>query len=420
MTVSGNLKEFIAAYLVEAEEHLAVANSQLLAIESAQNAGETHPRAVRETFRSLHTIKGLSAMVGIEPVVAIAHRMEAFLRDFDRSAQAIPHPAIDALLAGVRAIEQRVTAVGRGEPAAAPSSELLASLDSLALSALPKLPQKPGKLQLEPELLSKLAPFELDQLARGIAMGTKALRAEFSPSPERAARGLTINSVRERLTGLADIVRVLPRSVPVSPDAPGGLCFVLLLLTNTSDEALALAAGLEPGAFTRIQPSAVDAVATDAENIESAIEDDAGNEQSFGAQSRRGFVRVDVNRLDDAMEGLSALIVTRFRLSRAISGLQQRGVNTRELSEIVADNGRQLRDHRPRAHGTRERDLGASAAARARAAARDAAQSPARARERQRRTRQVRFRAPVSGDRAPRAQRRRPRHRNPRRTGTPR
>ena len=38
MTGTADLKEFIAAYLVEAEEHLTVANTQLLAIESAQDA----------------------------------------------------------------------------------------------------------------------------------------------------------------------------------------------------------------------------------------------------------------------------------------------------------------------------------------------------------------------------------------------
>ena len=144
MTGPADLKEFIAAYLVEAEEHLTVANTQLLAVESAQRSGDTNPRAVRETFRSLHTIKGLSAMVGIEPVVAIAHRMENFLRDSDRSGGALPQPAIDALLRGVHAIEQRIAALSRGESAAAPSDELLATLDSLGrevLSVAHKMPE---------------------------------------------------------------------------------------------------------------------------------------------------------------------------------------------------------------------------------------------------------------------------------------
>ncbi|HEX3850386.1 MAG TPA: Hpt domain-containing protein, partial [Polyangiaceae bacterium] len=222
MTGATDLKEFVSAYLVEAEEHLAVANTQLLSIESAQRRGETNPRAVRETYRSLHTIKGLSAMVGVEPIVAIAHRMESFLRDFDRSGAAIPLRAIDALLRGVHAIEQRVSALARGDSAAAPSDELLTELDSMGLSAAPIAPTLESALDLEPAIVGKLAPFEVDQILRGISAGKRALRAEFSPSPALAAEGLTINSVRERAATVAEIVRVLPRAVSVSPEAPGG------------------------------------------------------------------------------------------------------------------------------------------------------------------------------------------------------
>ncbi len=57
-------------------------------------------------------------------------------------------------------------------------------------------------------------------------------------------------------------------------------------------------------------------------------------------------MRVDVGRLDDAMEHLSSLIVTRSRLARAISVLAAAGVNTRDLAEIMRDNARQLRDLR--------------------------------------------------------------------------
>ncbi len=345
MTAPADLKEFVSAYLVEAEEHLSVANTQLLAIETSQRSGETNPRAVRETFRSLHTIKGLSAMVGIEPIVAIAHRMETFLRDFERSGGALPQPAIDALLRGVRAIEQRVSALGQGRPAPAPSEELLASLDSLGLPAHPVARAPAAALDLDPTILAKLAPFEVDQLRRGIASGQRALRAEFKPSPARATEGLTINSVRERMATVAEIVRVLPRSVPATAEAPGGLCFVLLLLTRASDDAIEKAVGLPASALHAIAREI--AAPEPSELVPSSDADlDGAADEGFDAQSRRGVVRVDVSRLDDAMEGLSALIVTRFRLARAIAKLKERGVNTREVSEIMSDNARQLRDLR--------------------------------------------------------------------------
>ena len=345
MTATADLKEFVSAYLVEAEEHLTVANTQLLAIESAQRAGDTNPRAVRETFRSLHTIKGLSAMVGIEPIVAIAHRMETFLRDYDRSGSALPAEAIDALLKGVRAIEQRVGALGRGDAAAEPSDELLATLDSLGLASAPVAPPPASAIELEPAIFSKLAPFEVDQIARGIAAGQRALRAEFSPSPENATAGLTINSVRERMATVADIVRVLPRAVPISPEAPGGLCFVLLVLSNSANDVIARTVGIQEAALHSIQreqplpvAASVAAVGPDPSSSEP--------EEPFDPQARRGIVRVDVSRLDDAMEGLSSLIVTRFRMARSVSKLTEQGVNTRELREIMADNARQLRDLR--------------------------------------------------------------------------
>ena len=344
MTAPAELREFVAAYLVEAEEHLATANSQLLAIEAAQRGGEANPRAVRETFRSLHTIKGLSAMVGVEPIVAIAHRLESFLREFDRSGAPLPPQAIDGLLRGVRAIEQRVAALGRGDIAQEPSDELLAELDSLGL-ARPVPAVSSRTLDLEPALYGKLAPFEIDQIFRGIALGKRALRAEFVPSPARVAEGLSINSVRERLGAIAEIVRVLPQALPVSPDAPGGLSFVLIVLTSASDEAIVERVGTALGAIRNIAAELSPPALAEPELV-SEPPPELALDDGFDVQTRRGVVRVDVSRLDDAMEGLSALIVTRFRLARAVASLGERGVNTRELGAIMLDNARQLRDLR--------------------------------------------------------------------------
>ena len=47
---------------------------------------------------------------------------------------------------------------------------------------------------------------------------------------------------------------------------------------------------------------------------------------------RTSSIRVDVERFDDAMEKLSELVVTRFRLSRAVNALRDQGVDVRELA----------------------------------------------------------------------------------------
>ena len=57
-------------------------------------------------------------------------------------------------------------------------------------------------------------------------------------------------------------------------------------------------------------------------------------------------MRVEVARLDDALERLSALVVTQFRLARALAAMRAAGTDVRELSHVVAENARQLRDLR--------------------------------------------------------------------------
>jgi two-component system chemotaxis sensor kinase CheA len=338
VTVPTDLKEFLTAYLVEAEEHVSLANERLLALEAAQRRGAHDPKALREVYRALHTIKGLSAMVGVEPIVEIAHRMEAFLRGFDRSGVAPPLASTDILLKGVQAIAQRIAALARGEEATPPPLGLLAELDALDSEGAALAERAAQELDLEPALLEKLAPFEVEQLARSIEAGKRGILAEFSPSPARSAEGFTINSVRERLAVFAEIVRVLPRSVPVSDESPGGLSFALILSTEAPDEQVAAAVGVT---LDRLRPILAPQLPARA-----AAAFDEQEDESPTAGVRRGIVRVDVNRLDQAMEGLATLIVTRFRLSRAVADLAARGVNTRDLAEVVADNARQLRDLR--------------------------------------------------------------------------
>src|SRR5262245_58131387 len=98
---------FIAGYLAEADEHLTAANGLLLALDASQRQREKNPRAVRELFRALHTLKGLSAMVGAEPIVDLTHAMETLLRSADRTGGRLPEQAVELLLQGVRAVETR-------------------------------------------------------------------------------------------------------------------------------------------------------------------------------------------------------------------------------------------------------------------------------------------------------------------------
>jgi two-component system chemotaxis sensor kinase CheA len=130
-------------------------------------------------------------------------------------------------------------------------------------------------------------------------------------------------------------VKVVPQSVPTTDEAPGGLAFALIVLTSDDDAAITAATG---------------------ETLDSALPvvlvsppgpppEDADNDIGDDLQ-RRGVVRVEVARLDEALERLSALVVTQFRLTRGLAALRATAADVRDLAQVIAENGRQLRDLR--------------------------------------------------------------------------
>ena len=324
--------DFIAGFVAEADEHLSAATNNLLSVEGAAAKDQATPRQVRELFRSLHTIKGLAAMVGVEPIVELAHAMESVLREADRAAGRLPPGAVELLIDGVRAIEHRVRALDKREPVPGAPAKLVE-----ALAAIRQVHVAGGlaviDTSLEPELWAKLAAAERAQLVQGLMDGRRGVVVAFMPTPERAARGITITSVRERVSAIAEIVKVIPQSLPATAQAPGGLAFALVLLTDGDDAQLVEAADHPAGGVSPITLAAARSAPAEADDE---------------LLQHRGIVRVEVSRLDEALERLSALVVTQFRLIRAVAAMRAAGsgVDVRALSEVIAENGRQLRDLR--------------------------------------------------------------------------
>ena len=246
-----NLADFLPPYLAEVEELLGLAHTHLLTLETAVRGGSAQPRAVRELFRVLHTIKGLSAMVDVEPVVALTHLMEASVRAADRAGGKLPAASIEPLLQGLKAVEVRVRALGAGKPVPLPPAALLDLLEGLEGAERRNGAARDAgavQFQLEAALASKLSASEREQLVQGVQAGRRALRADFTPTPERSAAGLTINSVRERISQVAEIVKVVPLSRPTG-GAGSGLVFALLVLTSGTDAQVAEILGVAPDAL---------------------------------------------------------------------------------------------------------------------------------------------------------------------------
>src|SRR4029077_7152412 len=133
----------------------------------------------------LHTIKGLAAMVNVEPIVDLAHAMEAVLREADRASGQLPEGSVELLLTGVRTIDQRVQALAKRQPVGPVPPGLLAALSALHQSGTTRSASE-RTTSLPPELWARLDGAEREELIQGLSAGRRACLVRFLPAPERS------------------------------------------------------------------------------------------------------------------------------------------------------------------------------------------------------------------------------------------
>src|SRR5215210_7750797 len=99
MTSSGRFfDEFIDDYFAECDEHLETVRRTLLALDETDSSA-AEPARIHELSRALHTLKGLSGMVGLSAAEEVAHAMEDAVREI-RDRPAAQPALLESLFAG--------------------------------------------------------------------------------------------------------------------------------------------------------------------------------------------------------------------------------------------------------------------------------------------------------------------------------
>jgi chemosensory pili system protein ChpA (sensor histidine kinase/response regulator) len=203
--------EVLEFFIPEAEEHLQAVTECLLALEANPNPDDIH-----RLFRSMHTVKGSAAQVGLHRISAVAHRVEdliGYLRDGVVQPNA---EIVDVCLESVDVLKKFLHRQWSSE------TEMAAAVDPLLARIVELTPEasEPGAQESETS-----APAESAEIEAGLSPAAqRATGAQPLPqaksvriSLERldhmmnAVGELVINRTRMlgRLTELAKLVEVL-------------------------------------------------------------------------------------------------------------------------------------------------------------------------------------------------------------------
>jgi len=340
-------------FYAESDEHLNGIRRNLLALEALVDQPTTDRALLDELFRHFHSLKGLSGMVGLSEAEQLAHHMESYLRALRNGQTNLTNVGLDALVDGVKALEQVLTA-SRAKMPLPDVTATLAQLDAILPRREPLIQMAPPvPVPTPPPVAPPPAPTTLNaeeraRLAQAQNTGARAWRFEFTPSPALAERGINVNAIRARLQEIGELIRAVPRI-----SAQGGVSFEFIVATRA--EASTFAAWTNDGiTFAPYEvtpseppPAKPEPVAPPQPQPAPPSKPEPVASPSLGV-APANIVRVDLARLDELMRMVGELVISRARLEDHLQRLEASisPAQWRSLQEINLAIERQLRDLR--------------------------------------------------------------------------
>jgi two-component system chemotaxis sensor kinase CheA len=223
------MSRYLGLFVAEASEHLEALGRDLVSLE-----GTPTTETVDSLFRHAHSVKGMAASMGLEPIAQLAHRVEDLVEVARRVPGALGRERVDLLLSATDTMLALVRGTGEGN-APAQQPELLGKL-SEAVVALTGQPPRPTKVaRVDPLTPGQAAPLS----ARRFEIRFHILPAAQSPGPRAFL-------VYKKLTGLGTVSNLRPPLEDLRAGAIPDGRVALVLETDGGLEPVRTALGLVP------------------------------------------------------------------------------------------------------------------------------------------------------------------------------
>lgn len=308
-----DLNEFLA----EAEEIIGELTANLVKLGEGVNAGHIEPDILNSIFRSAHTLKGISGMVGFTEMATLTHNMENMFDSLRMGRLAVNHEIMDALFEALDLLNEMVAAKGKGEEFGMDRVnafiERLEQLTSVSVSIASRSEYE----DIGKGILNVLTEYEEHRLQENIKAGNAIflIGAEFT---------LTVfDEGLVELTGYLKSIGEVIATLPSAGKSKDTLHFDILLGTHLDaasvedmfkgrNLAVRLVKGHQP-----ISPSVRGGVDRAAQEQPSELK-----AEETSLRSVSNTVRVDIKKLDTIMNTVGELSQLKASISQIVNKLK--------------------------------------------------------------------------------------------------
>jgi two-component system chemotaxis sensor kinase CheA len=329
-------------FLTESQEHLSAINHALLDLERAPESTEP----VNALFRAVHTIKGMSATMGYVQVAELAHALETLLDQLRIGSRQVTGEVIDALFTASDTLEVAVglSVAGRdAEIDVAGPLERLRALDG----GVPG-----GTAVNKSHIATKSAPAAAAAAWTMPAPAGDGILVRVRIAPDAPLRGVRAFMVIQALRALGTVARMNPPLDELKEEQFGEDFAVRLETTESAERVTAVVAALgdvagvlvEGAGETATAGNATAAVDATPVGLAAIALEASGNGSGNGTAGDTGVraqrnVRIDLRRLDNLMNLIGELVITRGRLTQLSTALADSALDetVTQASRLISD-----------------------------------------------------------------------------------
>jgi two-component system chemotaxis sensor kinase CheA len=288
------LKEFVS----EAEEILERVDSAIDIMDKSLPEGKISPELINETFRGMHSLKGISGMLGLEDINRTSHSLENLLDKLRLGKIALSEEFVAILSKGVQIIKEILKNIEKGDFRAHPGiPEFIKEVEEFGEKASVKTKEvRIGDFDIKKELLDVLTEYEEHRLKENILQGANLYLVHLQFPIDNFDEGLT--KTTSAIKKIGEVITTLP-----SVDKPeeGKIKFSLLVGTEKKLHDLKKIIpyeNVEIEEIKRKQPEA---------KVSEVVSEKEAEVPSL--KSVTSTVRVDILKLDEIMNTVGELMV---------------------------------------------------------------------------------------------------------------
>ncbi|WP_041076758.1 chemotaxis protein CheA [Thermotoga caldifontis] len=333
-------EQYLSIFIDESREYVQSLNDSLLKLEKNPEDEET----INETFRALHTLKGMAGTMGFENMSKLCHKMEQLLDKVRSRKVRLTSELLDRLFAGVDTVDKMVNSIassGSDQVNEEDLKNLMNSFEVVPEEKVVKSEEKtlPAEEKKESQVLNDSVKKVIEEASKE---GYNAFRLKVT-----LAEGTLMKAVRMYMVfkAIEDSGGQILSSVPPVEDIEQEKFdreVELVVISKQDAEALhkTIISISEIDRVTVVPLMKAQETKTEEEKreIPTRLETVGEKEPEQKVSQRRRLVqtvRVDIDKLDTLMNLMGELVIARSRISDTL-----RKYNIKEVDESLSQLNR--------------------------------------------------------------------------------